>query len=94
MAKITRSQAEQIENAYKEIREISEIYRDVEVCKTVKDGYDTLATVNYICGDIEILLRLDGVTISLRSVSYCLIGGRTLSIGAFNGSVDISIIDE
>ena len=94
MAKITRSQAEQIETAYNEICDITAKYPDVEVCKNVKDGYDTLASVNYICGDIEILLRLDGVTISLRSMSYCLIGGRTLSIGASNGSVDISIIDE
>ena len=94
MAKITRSQAEQIMNAYKEIRDISEIYSDVEVSKCIKEDCYTLATVKYQYGDIEIFLSLDGVSTTIYYISFCTIIGNSLSIGGSGGCVDVIIIDE
>ena len=94
MAKITRSQAEQIENAYKEVREISEIYSDVEVSKCIKEDCYTLANVKYKYGDIEIFISLNGVSATIYYISYCTIMGNTLSIGGSGGCVDVLIIDD
>ena len=94
MAKITRSQAEQITNAYKEVREITEIYADVEVSKCIKEDCYTLANVKYQYGDIEMFLSLDGVSTTIYYISYCTIVGNTLSIGGSGGCVDVLIMDE
>ena len=94
MAKITRSQAEQIVNAYNKVREISEIYTDVEVSKCIKDDCYTLASVKYHYGDIEIFLSLEGVSTTIYYTSYCTIVGNTLSIGGSGGCVDVIIIDD
>ena len=94
MAKITRSQAEQITNAYKEVRDISEIYSDVEVSKCIKEDCCTLALVKYQYGDVEIFVSLDGVSTTIYYISYCTIVGNTLSIGGAGGCVDVLIIDE
>ena len=94
MAKITRSQAEQIVTAYKEVREISETYTDVEVSKCIKEDYCTLALVKYQYGDVEIFLSLDGISTTIYYISYCTIVGNTLSIGGSGGCVDVIIIDD
>lgn len=94
MAKITRSQAEQIENAYKEICEISEIYTDVEVSKCIKEEYYSLANVSYEQGDISIFLIFDGTSITIQYTSYCHIVGNVLSIVGSGGCVDVIIIDD
>ena len=94
MAKITRSQAEQIENAYKEVRDISEQYPDVEISKCIKEDCYTLASIKYHYGDIEIFLSLDGVSSTIYYISYCQIVGNTLSIGGAGGCVDVLIIDD
>ena len=94
MAKITRSQAEQIVNAHKEVCDISEIYSDVEVSKCIKKDCFTLAAVKYQCGDVEIFLSLDGVSTTIYYVSYCEIVGNILSINVSGGCVDVIIIDE
>ena len=94
MAKITRSQAEQIMNAHKEIRDISEIYSDVEVSKCIKEDSCTLASVKYHYGDVEIFLNLDGISTTIYYVSYCTIIGNTLSVGGSGGCVDVIIVDD
>ena len=93
MAKITRSQAEQIETAFKEISQISAKYPDVEVSKCIKKDCYTLANVKYQYGDVEIFLSLDGISTTIYYISYCAIMGNTLSIGGSGGCVDVLIID-
>ena len=94
MAKITRNQAEQIENAYKEVCEISAQYTDVEVSKCIKEDCYTLASVKYQYGDIEIFLTLDGISTTIHYISYCTVVGNALSIGGSGGCVDVIIIDD
>ena len=94
MAKITRSQAEQIVNAYEEVCEISEIYTDVEVSKCIKKDCCTLASVKYQYADVELFLSLDGVSTTIYCISYCTIVGNTLSIGGSGGCVDVIITDD
>ena len=94
MAKITRSQAEQIETAYKEVRDISETYTDIEVSKCIKEDCYTLALIKCKYGDIEIFLSLDGVSTTIYYTTYCMIVGNTLSISGSGGCVDVIIIDD
>ena len=93
-AKITKSQAEQIVTAYKEVYDISGTYTDVEVSKCIKEDCYTLALVKYHYGDVEVFLNLDGVSTTIHYTCYCTIVGNVLSIGGSGGCVDVIIIDD
>ena len=94
MAKITRSQAEQITNAYKEVREISEIYTDIFVRKHSDDSYYPIATVEYNNDGIQMYVHLDGVRATMRNVNYCLINNDGLIISGSGGLLTFDISDE
>ena len=94
MAKVTRSQADQIVNAYKDVRDISEKYTDIEVNKYIEEDCYTLASIKCKYGDIEIFLNLEGISTTIEYVAYCTVVGNALSIGGSGGSVDVIIIDD
>ena len=94
MAKITRSQAEQIETAYNEIRDISAQYPDVFVRKHSDDTYNPMTTAEYNDGNIQMYVDLDGVRVTMRNVNFCRIKDDGLMIGGTGGLITVDISDE
>ena len=94
MAKITRSQAEQITNAYNEISQISAQFPNVFARKHSDDSYYPIATVEYNNDGIQMYVHLDGVRATMKNVSYCLINNDGLVISGSGGLVTVDISDE
>ena len=94
MAKITRSQAEQIVNAYTEISQISAQFPNVFARKHSDDSYYPIATVEYNSDGVEMYVHLDGVRVTMKNVSYCLINNVGLIISGSGGLLTIDISDE
>ena len=94
MAKITRSQAEQIVNAYSEISQVSAQFPNVFARKHSDDSYYPLATVEYNSDGIQLYLHLDGVRVIMKNVDYCLITNDGLGISRKGGLVTVDISDE
>ena len=94
MAKITRSQAEQIENAYTEISQISAQFPNVFARKHSDESYYPMATVEYNKDGIQMYVHLDGVRATMKNVNYCRINNDELIIGGTGGLITVDISDE
>ena len=94
MAKITRSQAEQIVNAYSEISQISAQFPNVFACKHSDDSYYPLATVECDTDGIQMFVHMDGERVKIRNVSYCIINSDGLIISGSGGLLTVDISDE
>ena len=94
MAKITRSQAEQIKNAFNEISQISAQFPNVFARKHSDDSYYPLATVEYNNEGIQVYVHLDGAKVVMKNVTYCLITNDGLGISGTGGLLTIDISDE
>ena len=94
MAKITRSQAEQIVNAFNEISQISAQFPNVFARKHSDDSYYPMATVEHNTDGIQMFVHLDGVRATIKNVSYCIINGDGLIISGSGGLLTVDISDE
>ena len=68
MAKITRSQAEQIVNAYREVRDISAQHPDVSVSKPIRGGVSCV--VEY-WNTIYIYVSVTDMCVRINDVARC-----------------------
>ena len=94
MAKITRSQAEQITNAFNEISQISAQFPNVFARKHSDDSYYPLATVEYNNDGLQMYVHLDGVKVVMKNVNYCVISNDGLAISGTGGLLTVDISDE
>ena len=94
MARITRSQAEQIVNAYSEISQISAQFPGVFARKHSDESYYPMATVEYNSDGIQVYVHLDAVKVVMKNVDYCLITNDGLAISGTGGLLTVDISDE
>ena len=94
MAKITKSQADQIVTAYTEISQTSAQFPGVFARKYSDDSYNPLATVEYSADGIQVYVHLDGVRVVMKNVDYCLVTNDGLGISGSGGLLTIDISDE
>ena len=91
MAKISKSQAEQITNAYKEIRDISAQYPTVNASESVNDTI--YATIEYF-RTINVYVNMDGLVTRINDITRCTISDETLIIEGSGGYARFDISDE
>ena len=94
MAKITRSQAKEIQNTYSDISQISAQFPGVFAREHSDDSYYPLATVEYNGEGVQMYVHLDGVRVVMKNVDYCLVNTDGLAISGPGGLLTIEISDE
>ena len=92
MAKITRSQAEQITSAYENMSDISVQYPTVNANESVSDN-TMFAYVECFRG-INIFINIDGMKVRVNRVHHCESDDNQLTIEGINGYIVIEISDD